>query len=218
MKTKNKGAMIFLIMMVIFSFANLLPIEIEGNPVKLSGLTIILGIAGFFIVNAITKSKMEGLRINEFFKNFKGKKAIIFALIPTLINVITTIPEKIFFPEYLMHIQNRTDFLDPSKAVVLIIELAIAALGEEIAWRAFFQKRTTPYLGFVPSLMITSFLFSMCHFAIDNPWIVVLDLAEIFINSIFYGLVFKEMGNAWCSAFSHFLANLTAVILLAVLL
>ena len=218
MKTKKGCAIIFLILMAVFSFSNLLPITFKGQTVKLSGLTIIAGIAGFFIVNFVTKSKMEGLRIQDFFKDIKSAKVIMLMLMPALINVLTVIPEKIFFPGFLQHVQNRIDFLNPSKIIILIIELIIAALGEEIAWRAFFQKQTSKSLGFLPSAVLTSFLFAMCHFAFDNPLIVILDMAEIFINSIFYGLVFKETKNAWCSSLSHFLANLTAMILLAVLL
>ena len=218
MKTKKGCAIVFLILMVIFSFSNLLPVKVDGEQLKLAGLTILFGIAGFFIVSFITKSKSEGLRIQDFFKDLKSARVIVLILIPVLINILTFIPEKIFFPGFLEHVNNRIDFLDPSKTVILVVELIVAALGEEIAWRAFFQQQTTKSMGFLPSVALTSFLFAMCHFAFDNPWIVILDMAEIFINSVFYGLVFKETKNAWCSTLSHFLANLTAMIFLAVLL
>ena len=36
----------------------------------------------------------------------------------------------------------------------------------------------------VPAILITSFIFAMGHFSYDNPVVVVLDLAGVFIDSI----------------------------------
>ncbi len=218
MKKINVSAIVFLVLMAIFSFSSLVKIDIDGQAVKLAGVTIIFGIVGFFVNNKKTDGKMEGLRIKEFPGCLKSKKVIILVLIPIVLDIVTFMIEKCVFPDVLQHIKDRTDFVNTSQIPVALIELAIAALGEEIAWRAFFQKQSTKVTGFIPAVLITSILFAICHFNADTPVVVAIDLGEIFINSIFYGLIFKETDNVWCSWLSHFLANVVAMLMLICLL
>lgn len=65
MKKINISAIVFLIIMILFSFSSMTNININGQTVKLAGLTIIFGILGFFINNKQTDEKMEGLRIKD---------------------------------------------------------------------------------------------------------------------------------------------------------
>ena len=213
MKKINVSAIVFLVLMAIFSFSSLAKIDIDGQAVQLAGVTIIFGIVGFFVNNKKTDGKMEGLRIKEFPGRLKSKKVMILVLIPIVLDIVTFMIEKCVFPEVLQHIKDRTDFVNTSQILVALIELAIAALGEEIAWRAFFQRQSANAISFIPALLITSILFAICHFNADTPVVVAIDLGEIFINSIFYGLIFKETDNAWCSWLSHFLANVVAMLL-----
>ena len=112
------------------------------------------------------------------------------------------------------HVKGRVSFLDPSKIGALFIELVVLALGEEIAMRGFFQRQTAKHIGTVPAIILTSVLFAMGHFTFADPIIEILDLASIFIDSIFFGLAFKETDNAWFSWTSHFLANVLALTLI----
>ena len=91
-------------------------------------------------------------------------------------------------------------------------------MGEEIALRAFYQKQMDKLTGFIPALIISSFIFAIGHFSYGNPAIVTVDLAGIFIDSIFFGLVFKETDNAWCSWVSHSLADIVAVVVMMIIL
>ena len=218
MKKINISAIVFLIMMILFSFSSITNINIDGQTVKLAGLTIVFGILGFFINNKKTDGKMEGLRIKEFIGTIKNIKVLILILIPIVLDIETFMIEKSVFPDVLQHIRNRTDFVNTSQIVVTFIELAIAALGEEIAWRAFFQKQLSNVISFIPSIIITSLLFTICHFNIDTPLVVAIDLGEIFINSIVYGLIFRKTNNAWCSWLSHYIANVIAMMMIIFML
>ena len=91
------------------------------------------------------------------------------------------------------------------------------ALGEEIAWRAFFQKRLNKVLPIIPTLLISSILFAIGHFNQGDTVIVIFDIFFVFINSILYGVIFYRTNNAWISAISHFIANLFSVIVLGFL-
>ena len=214
----SKAAAIFLIVMTVLSFANLIRIEIDGNLLKLAGLTVIIGVVAFFVTRGTNDSKYEGLNIKTALSQMKSKKVIILALIPIVIDVAQIFIEKAFFPEILEHTVARIPFeIDPAKVVPIILQLLLLPLGEEIALRAFYQKQMDKLTGFVPALIIASFVFAIGHFSYGNPFIVAVDLAGVFINSIFYGLVFKETDNAWCSWISHSMADIVAVVVMMII-
>ena len=213
MKNISKVSIVSLIIMTLLSFTNMLNLKMNGEVVKPAGLMVIIGVIAFFVTKKSNDSKEEGLDIKSFPGKLKSPKVIILALMPTIMVFVSIFLEKKFMPEVLQHIKERVGFIDKSQIVGTVISLVVLALGEEIALRAFFQKQSTKLMGFIPSIIITSILFSLGHFAYDEPLIVVIDLVEIFIDSIFYGLVFKETDNAFCSWLSHFLSNLIAVFL-----
>ena len=219
-KTKiSKAAAIFLIVMTVLSFANFIRIEIDGSLLKLAGLVVIIGVVAFFVTRGTNDSKDEGLDIKTVFSKMKSKKVIILALIPIVIDVMQIVIEKAFFPEILEHTVARIPFeIDPAKVIPIILQLLLLPLGEEIALRAFYQKQMNKLTGFAPALIIASFIFAIGHFSYGNPAIVVVDLAGVFIDSIFYGLVFKETDNAWCSRISHSLADIAVVIVVMIIL
>ena len=215
----SKAVAIFLIVMTVLSFANLIRIEIDGSLLKLAGLVVIIGVVAFFVTRGTNDSKDEGLDIKTVLSKMKSKKVIILALIPIVIDVMQIVIEKAFFPEILEHTVARIPFeIDPAKVVPIILQLLLLPLGEEIALRAFYQKQMNKLTGFAPALIIASFIFAIGHFSYGNPAIVVVDLAGVFIDSIFYGLVFKETDNAWCSWVSHSLADIAAVIVVMIIL
>ena len=219
-KTKiSKVAAIFLIVMTVLSFANFIRIEIDGSLLKLAGLVVIIGVVAFFVTRGTNDSKDEGLDIKTVLSKMKSKKVIILALIPIVIDVMQIVIEKAFFPEILEHMVARIPFeIDPAKVIPIILQLLLLPLGEEIALRAFYQKQMNKLTGFAPALIIASFIFAIGHFSYGNPAIVVVDLAGVFIDSIFYGLVFKETDNAWCSWISHSLADIATVIVVMIIL
>lgn len=208
MKNLKRIAVISIILMVILSLTSLFKINISGETVNLAPITLIVGIVAFFVTRKTNENINEGLNIKTIFSSLKDKKVILLVLMPVIMNVICFLIATIFVPEFIEHLKSRTDFLAKSRIPILIIELMISALGEEIAWRAFFQKQVSKVLPFIPSLIISSALFSLCHFSEGSFIVVLYDLLFILINAIFYGIVFKKTDNAYISAIAHFIANL----------
>lgn len=209
----SKPVIVFLIVMTVLSFSNCVKIEIEGDLLKLAGFTVLVGIAAYFITRNTDEYKNAGLDIKALPRQIVDKKVIVLILIPAVINVISTLIEKSLMPDYFEFLKSRI-FIDSSSTPKMLIELIVLALGEEIALRAFYQKQTTKIIGFVPGLIVSSLAFTFGHFSYGEPVFMVWDLSGIFINSLFYGMVFKKTDNAWCSWISHFLANIVAMILL----
>lgn len=218
MKNTNKAVFILMAIMTVLSFTNILNIQVNGDTINLAGLSVIVGIIAFFTTRKTNGSKDEGLNIKSFVSSLKDKRVILLVFMPMLMNVLCFLIAKFCLPEYIAHLNSRTSLVNTAELPKLILELLVLALGEEIAWRAFFQKQTSKIMPFLPSLLSTSVLFSMGHFNFGSMIIVLYDLVFVFINSLFYGLVFKKTDNAWCSALSHFLANLLGTLFLSAII
>ena len=208
MKKTNKSIMIPLILMIFLSVMCLFKIEVGGEMLPLASVALIIGIVTFFVTRKTNDDVNEGLHHKTILSSLKNKNIIILILMPLIMNVVCLLIAKLCVPEFIEHLTARTDFLAFNMIPVLIVELIIAALGEEIAWRAFFQKQMSKVLPFVPSLIISSALFSICHFSQGSAIVVIYDLVFVFINAVLYGVIFKKTDNAFVSMIAHFLANL----------
>ena len=215
MKKANKSVVIFLIVMVLLSFTNLLNIKIDGEVLKLSGISVIVGVIAYFVTRKTNKTKDEGLNIKTIFKDFKNNpKSILFAILPFVTCILSTVIANKFIPEFNDHVNNRASFAISGNLIKTILTLAVLTLGEEIAWRGFFQKQTTKIIKFIPSIILTSLLFALGHFSAGSFIVVAYDLLFVFIDSVLFGLIFKETDNAWCSWIPHFLADILGVLLI----
>jgi len=215
MKKLNKEVIVFLSIMVLLSFTNLLNIKIDGEVLKLSGISVIVGVIAYFVTRKTNNTKEEGLNIKTLFKDFKNHpKAIIFAILPFVSVILCTVIANKFLPEFNEHLKNRISFATSSELMGTILTMSVLTLGEEIAWRGFFQKQINKKMHYILSIFITSILFALGHYSVGNFVIVAYDLLFIFIDSFLYGLVFKETDNAWCSWIPHFLADVISLFLI----
>jgi uncharacterized protein len=213
MKDIKRLPFIAMIIMAVISFSNL-------SGVKIAGVSVIIGIVFFFVNKAYEKLTFEnsGLDMKAIRTNFKDRKIWLWVVLPLIMDAVSISIAKIFLPEYIEHVLGRTEiFISFDKVVLMIFQLAVLALGEEIAWRAFFQKQLNKAFSIIPVLLISSVLFAIGHFNPGNVTIVIYDIFFIFINSILYGIIFYKSKNAWISAISHFGANLFSVIVLVFL-
>lgn len=215
MKKLNKLVIIFLIIMSILSFTNLLNIKINGEVLKLSGISVVVGVIAYFVTRKANKNRDEGLNIKTIFKDFKEHpKAIVFAILPFITCILSTVIANKFLPEFNEHVNNRASFAISEDLIKTILLMAVLTLGEEIAWRGFFQKQTTKIIKVIPSIILTSLLFALGHYSSGSFAVVAYDLLFVFIDSLLFGLIFKETDNAWCSWIPHFLADILGVLLL----
>lgn len=206
--------LIAMIIMVILSFSNLIGL-------KIAGISVLIGVVFFFVNKNMEKQsdKDSGLDINSIKTNFKDTSIWVWVALPLIMDVVSITIAKLFLPEYIEHVLARTEiFVSFDKVVIMVLQLTVLALGEEIAWRAFFQKQLNNVFPIMYTLLISSVLFAIGHISNGNTIIVIYDVFFVFINSILYGIIFYKSNNAWVSAISHFTANLFSVIVLVTLL
>ena len=210
MQTSKKLSLAAVLGMALVSLTNLFG-------VGMAGASVLIGIAGFFLYKGFEKLPFagSGLTIQTIRSGFFGKMIWLWLLLPLIIDVLCFVISQRFLPEYLEHVLARTSaFISLDTGIVLVFQLAILALGEEIAWRAFFQQQLQKVLPIVPALLVTSVFFSLGHIADGALSIVLYDIFFVFVNSLIYGVIFSKTHNAWMSAISHFSANLMSVFIL----
>ncbi len=206
---KSKLSVIAMLVMTVFSFSGFL-VLFGNDSVNLSSVTLIIGIIFYFITRE--PEEKETMSLKAVPKLLKDRKTDLLILMPVVMNIICYALAKMFLPEFIEHLSDRTDFLSFEQIIVLVAELVIAAWGEEIAWRGFFLDKLSKRLPFVPALLITATLFSLCHFTVGSFAVVLYDLFFIVVNAVFYGLVYKRSHNIIVSTISHLLANTVGVI------
>lgn len=213
MQNIKKTAFIGIILMTILSFSNLFGL-------KIAGIAVFVGVVFFFVNKALEKQPFEGsgLDISAIRTNFKDEIIWFWIALPIIMDAVSITISKLFLPEYIEHVLARTEvFVSFDKIVTMIIQLAFLALGEEIAWRSFYQRQLNKALPIIPTLLISSVLFAIGHFNQGDAVIVLYDVFFVFINSVLYGIIFHKTNNAWISTMSHFVANLFSVIVLVFL-
>jgi membrane protease YdiL (CAAX protease family) len=180
---------------------------------SIAGIAVLVGVA-FFFVDKGRKSN-SGLEIKSIGKDLANPRIWFWITMPAIMNIICTGLAKLVVPDFIDHVLARTSqFLSFSPLPLLAVQLVVAALGEEIAWRAFFQKQLNKVCPASAALLITSIFFSLGHLANGTTAIVIYDLLFITINSVFYGIVFLKTNNAWVSTISHIIANIVSLSLM----
>ncbi len=210
MKRNGNAKILVLVLIVIVSLTNLFGLSAAG-------ISVIIGIAAYFVFKAAEKQSFRecGLDLKSLGEIAKKPVIWLWIIMPTIMNFLVIILAKLILPSYVEHIVSRSEaMLLVNNLPVLIIQLLVFAIGEEIAWRAFFQKQIRSFLPIIPAILITSVFFSLGHLTSGSPVIVAYDLFFVFVNSLIYGIVFHKTNNVWLSAISHFAANLFAVIIL----
>jgi len=196
--------------MVLLSFTSLTGLGIAG-------ISVFVGIAAFFIDKSVRKQAFAGSGLDSkgLGKALRVRGIWLWILLPTLVNVILHFASRQFFPAFAEHVMARIGgVLTLGSLAPLAAQLALSAIGEEIAWRAFFQNQLEKVMPPAASILASSALFGLCHYASGDFWVVAIDVFFVFANSCLYGIVFRKTHNAWASAISHFCANLVALVLL----
>ncbi len=139
---------------------------------------------------------------------------LLFVLTGFLIQPLTVLWAKAYFPEYLAHVQARLPFESGIGWGVLLPLLAVSLLGEEMTYRTLLQGRLTPFIGVPAAVGVGSVLFGLAHFAPGAGFVVFVDIGLIFIDSILYGIMFARRNNLWVVWLAHLLGDIFGLLVL----
>ena len=183
---------------------------------KAAGYSVFVGIAFFFITEAVGKEKgsASGLRFKTIPADLKKPGVILLMLFPIVSGLATNIVGKLIFrEEFFDHVAGRaSDLLSFDKIALLTGQIIIAAFGEEIAYRGFFFGKTSKIFPLWICAVISSAVFAAGHIAEGNIWIVIYDVVTVFIDSLIFSMVYHRSGNCVISTLSHILANAAVLV------
>lgn len=183
---------------------------------KTGGYSVFVGIAFFFITEAVSKAKgfESGLRFHTVLKDLKKPGVIVWVLLPSVSGVVTgVVGNLIFHGEFLAHVMGRAgSILSFDKIILLIGQVIIAAFGEEIAYRGFFFGKTAKIFPIWLCAVVSSAVFAAGHIAAGNIGLVMYDVATVFIDSLIFSVIYHKSGNCVVSTLSHILANFISLV------
>lgn len=181
----------------------------------IAGFAVFVGIAFFFIVEALAKTRGadSGLRFQTVPSDIRKPGVLFWTLLPIASAVASLFAGNLIFSgDYVAHVLGRAgSMLTFDKIPLLVAQVIIAALGEEIAFRGFFFGKAVKLFPFWLCAVVSSVVFAAGHIASGAVGLVVYDVATIFIDSIIYTIVFRKTGNCLISAISHMLSNGSAI-------
>ncbi len=208
-----------ILLMVLFSFANLF-----GFPI--SGIVMPIGIISFFLYRRVTQDQhdIQALNFAHARRQLKNTSTWLWLVLPLFVSGVSFLISSNFFPAYIEYETQRVENILPVQNsmplnlnFLTVFLFLVFALGEEIAWRGFFQRQLSFGTRFLPALLLTSFLFTIGHFATANLTLVFYGLSFTFINGCLFGLIYYKTNNIWLATIAHLLANLLELSLYSLL-
>ena len=214
MNRTNKGRILTIIGIVVMTVLVLTRILFTHQFTEYS---LVSGIAFFFIVEWVVKTpdNESGLRFKTFFDDLKKCGSLLWLIIPIISSLVSIVlGTAMFGRQYVDHVLGRSDsILNFENILILTGQFIIGALGEEIAFRGFFTGKGMKFFGFWPAALASSAVFALAHLASGNTAVVIYDLTGILIDAIIYSLIMRKTNNCLISAVSHFLVNMSGMII-----
>lgn len=209
MERKTILTIIGIIIMLLLTATKIVPSTL------IAGYSVFVGIAFFFIVEAVEKPKSEksGLRFKTIPADLKKTGVLLWLVLPIVSAVGTLIVGTLIFGNaFVEHVIGRTSpMLSFNQIPLLIGQVIIAAFGEEIAFRGFFVGKSMKKFPFWICAVVSSIAFAAGHIAVGAVGLVIFDIATIFIDSILYAIIYRRSENCVISTFSHIVCNAVAL-------
>ncbi len=218
-QNKGKSAVLTVIgltVMLLLSLTQLIP------SLRMAGFSVFVGIAFFFIVEAVAKTPKEqsGLRFKTFVSDIKKPGVLLWVLLPVVTGIVPLLlGDAIFQSGFSAHVIGRTSgMLSFGTLILLALQVIVLALGEEIAYRGFFLGKSMQKLPFWVCAVGSSILFAMGHIATGDTWLVLYDVSWVFIDSMIFSVIYQKTGNCLISAVSHIIGNAVGLLACLILL
>ena len=181
---------------------------------------IVVGIAFFFIVEAVAKTKdsESGLSFPRFFTDLKKPGVIPLILLTIALTVVEMFLTKLLLGNALVeHVLGRAAVMSSTSLATVLLNQVFVVLGEEIGFRGFFVGKGEKLLPFWPVALVSAAVFAAAHYAAGEGVVVALDLGQIFIDAVLFALIYHKSGNCLISCIPHFCNNMLGYFLVPIL-
>lgn len=215
LKSVDKGTVLTMIGAAIMTLLTATKIIPSSN---LAGCCVFVGIAFFFIVEAVSKTPRaeSGLRFTTIPEDLKKPGVLAWAFVPCLTGLATLVIGSLLFGgAFVDHVLGRMDaVLSFDHLLLLLVQFLVAAFGEEIALRGFFFGKTAKLYPAWICALVSSVVFAVGHIAPGDVGIVAWDIFGVFADSLVFSVIYFKSGNCVVSTLSHALANMVSFVAL----
>ncbi len=180
----------------------------------------IAGLACFFLVEGVEKTpdSESGLSFKRFFPGLKKPWVIPLILFMLVLSPAEMLLSRaVFGRAYIDHVLGRISVPGLDRLPLLLFNQIVSVLGEEIEFRAFFVGKGMKRFSFWLAAVAGAALFAAAHYAAGAAGIVAWDLGAIFIDAIFFAILYRRTGNCLISFVPHFLNNMIGFFLVPIL-
>jgi len=112
-----------------------------------------------------------------------------------------------YLPEFYLHVFNRVRPIDVFQFILLGV--IVIPFIEEVIFRGVVQEQLYKYTGKIVALLFSSFLFAIVHWSSGELLLVGVDLFLVFLDSLWFGLIYMKSRNVLLSTLCHSLGNLS---------
>jgi membrane protease YdiL (CAAX protease family) len=214
LKTRSKGIWRNPTLYVLIFMALCMALSLFGA--RVSRLPVLVGVLYFIIRKALDKTPWDQMGMDirvvpgKLFK--RGLSIWFLLLLPVTLGALSILLSHWLLPAWNTYIASGAQgTLSQGQILPVVAQLAVLALGEEIAWRGLFQRQLAKRMPPWAAIAVTSAVFACGHYFVADVQVVIFDLAFVFLNSVAYGIVFHKTGSVWVSWIAHLLANMFAV-------
>ena len=215
---KDKVKMITLLGMTVMIIA--VAVKAATSSVIAAAAIHIAGLACFFIIEGIEKTpdSESGLSFKRFFSDLKKPGVLLLILFLLVLSPVEMLLSKaVFGSAYIDHVLGRVNVPGLVQLPLLLFSQIVSVLGEEIEFRAFFVGKGMKRFSFWPLAIAGAVLFAAAHYTAGSTGIVAWDLGGIFIDAIFFAILYRKTGNCLISFVPHFLNNMIGFFLVPIL-
>ncbi|MHA1936077.1 MAG: CPBP family intramembrane glutamic endopeptidase [Candidatus Thorarchaeota archaeon] len=111
-----------------------------------------------------------------------------------------------YLPDFYTHVFGRVGLIDLFQ--FLVAGIIMIPFMEEVIFRGVVQEQLGQYTNDASALMLSSAMFAMVHWSPGMPLLVGADLFLVFVDSLWFGLIYLKSRNVLLSTLCHSLGNL----------
>ncbi|MEX0961725.1 MAG: type II CAAX endopeptidase family protein [Simkaniaceae bacterium] len=97
-------------------------------------------------------------------------------------------------------------------SLAIFATVILAPFCEEFLFRGFIQNSLKRLFGLIPTLLITSLLFSLIHYSPSQGYANLPLLTTLFVFSLFLGFSYEKTGSLLAPIFLHLIFNLVTIL------
>lgn len=182
---------------------------------RLRGLAVLVPVAYLLIERRARHRPWGelGFRAREYVPALRANAGLVL-LVALAVQLAAALLTHALLPQFRAHLLERLPGDLGARLPALLLTVLLATFGEELIFRAAFQKRLADSWPLPLAVAIASAAFAIMHFTPGPPALVATDLGLVALDGVLYGVIYARSGNLFVAWTAHALADFVGLALL----